>query len=864
MAVLDDILNSYPALFDKREHSNHYKYHKALSSLEEEYLRDKLLVELGQQIRRPIQIWREQIQPYIYEIKYEVSLDDIKQVKLYRDGEEQILLQDSGVLEGVKTYSSSYNAMSEEIIPVDKYFLEVETHEGRIFRKGIPENNTSVGDVYDHDQALDVWGLTLQIPRQRFKEDILPEDYPYTKPSYFTDATECDVAYEERIIESMENYRKYPLTIAEIKRVLGVLVIVTGRWRIVDAGGHVEDGEYNAAVHEFSASLDNIPKNIDFGSAGDIQSIINRTMPVGKKGYFVLSQEESLGNDPFTLLDNIGEWTWIPEGEAFNLTDYLMASVETTIEETLSLVDAVKLTGLMQPTELLELQDQVAFTNIGNIRQENLSFFDQVKLLGLMQQTEALSLSEDIHWTEIARILYHDTNTDFALDTLVGCSISGTGSAAYVKLDPLNTNQSRNPTGQSQSSEGFAWNNPGNVVDTDSSTYGYTEKPAPVYGDTGAKASTTQASVNESPDNPTGGGIWQYRERVEVNDDTGAYASATTSYRNTDALRVTGFGFNIPSDATVSGVIVRVKRKSSTSVTPTRDYRTQLIYNGNRIGDNKASTDNLSQSYITKSYGSSSDKWGYSLTPAMVNSSSFGVDLSYYNGTSYNPTFYVDYVNIIVYYTIPTQYSYPKLLNLSGLSFSIPSGSEVVGVMARIKSWCKTTDKTLTVTLTAGGVSKNKTLTLPTSASNLDFGSGSDRWGGLPNTPNSYNTVTMSLDVNTGYRVQIYHITIYVYYKLQDGTLQTATITAPGDGYSWNKLETVQSVPSQCGANALLYDILRDSDNAILLSNQVPPVDLSTLAYQNLKVKAKFHTDNVAYYPRIDSLKVTALKNRSY
>ena len=863
MTVLDDILNSYPRLFDKREHSTHYKYHKPLSALEEVYLRDKLLVELNQNIQRPVRIWREQYQPHSYVIKYEIRLTNIRQVQLYKDGETPILLATETLPQGTDTYNSGYDDISEEIIPLTKYYVEIETYDGKTFRKGIPENDTLLGDIYDHDQALDIWGNTLQIPRQRFKEDIPPEDYPYTFPPFFTDLTESDVYYEKRIIEFMENYRKYPLTSAEIKRVLGILPIVTGRWHIVDDGGHEEDDEYNAAVHEFSASLDDIPKNINFSSIGDIQGIIDKTMPCGKKGYFMLNQEESLGDDPFTLADSLGEWVWIPEPDSFSLTDYLVCSVDSVVGETLELIDTVQLLGVMEQSELLELQDQVLFTNIGNVGQETIKLTDKVNLNGLIEPGESLGISESLAWEEIARVSYHD-EFKISMYTLSGCSVVGTGSAAYVKLNPANTNQNKTPTGQSQTGTGFAWANPGYVVDSNTETYGSTEKPAPVVGNTGYKASDTQINVNDWPySSRRWGHSGPAMSAIEVNDGTACYADVPSASRTSDILRATNFKFNVPSDAVITGVVVRIKRRQSGSGPIAYDNLVKLVYNGSERGDNKASTDVWGQTFSTKTYGGDGVNWNAGLTPAMVNSSTFGVDIQFYNASSYSLSAFIDYVDIIVYYNIPSEYNTPKDLNLTGLSYTIPQGSEVVGVMARVRSYCETSNRVLNVTVTAGGVSKIKSLYIPTSTSNLDFGGENDLWGGLPSTPGSYNTVTMALDVTTGYHVRIYHVTLYVYYRLQDGTLVTGTITAPGDGQKWDKLEADQQIPVQCG-DGLRWDILKASDNTVLLANRTPPVDLSGLVYQNLKVRAKFHTDNYAYYPRVNMFSVTALKSRSY
>jgi hypothetical protein len=123
-----------------------------------------------------------------------------------------------------------------------------------------------------------------------------------------------------------------------------------------------------------------------------------------------------------------------------------------------------------------------------------------------------------------------------------------------------------------------------------------------------------------------------------------------------------------------------------------------------------------------------------------------------------------------------------KNYNVTGLSFNLPVESTVLGVKVSPKCWCETSDKLLCAVLTAGGVTKSKTAVLPTSPGSINFGSESDLWGGLPSTPDSYNSISLYFYTTTYQRVRLYNIIVYVQYLLKDGTLQTATITAPADG----------------------------------------------------------------------------------
>lgn len=817
--VLEELLDEYPGFLDRRPSSNHYKDSMIDSEPLQALKFNMYKSKLARRIKRPLKIWREQTQPHIYDIKYEINLENIKRVKLYTQSNKTSpteLLQDSGeLLEGLNEYNGIYTDETDlDPIPESFYFVEVEDYNGYIFQKGIPENNTVLGDIYDHDGALDVWGVKLQIPRRRYKTNIEPDDYPYTIPPYFIDETEADRDYEERMLEIMQDYQNYPLPSVETKRILGIMPTCQGRWRAVLAGEHIQDEEYNSSVFDFNMSLGDIPKNINYDDIGDVQGIIDRTMPLSKKGYFSVTIDETI--------------------------EYAV----------LGLYDSYNLAVILQNDPSL-LLDYFSFEADGQLENSALSINDYFKLTWV-NRLESIGVLDYVEWTEIARIFYHDTNTDFTMDTLTNCSIVGTGAAAYVKLNPANTSQSDTPSGCSQTGDGWYWFDAPLGVDSNINTSAYSE-----IENLGVDRPLIKTPYNAVYE---GEGIaWSGNINDVKSFDTNTYITkpiaSGTSWSRYVRLDLSTYFNSIPSGAVIRGVKIELNIGSSSafitqfylqSSTETGDVQT-VNFPANIPGD------------IQEVIGGSADLLGMPEERAEWNNLDLVVRA---RSNTTNAAIIFAGARVTVYWDPDPWKS--KNYNVTGLSFNLPVESTVLGVKVSPKCWCETSDKPLYAVLTAGGVTKSKTAVLPTSAGSINFGSGSDLWGGLPSTPDSYNSISLYFYTTTSQRVRLYNIIVYVQYLLKDGTLQTATITAPADGYSWDKLEADQNVPSQCGANALLWDILKASDNSVLLSNQTPPIDLSGLNYQNLKVKAKLHTDNVAYYPQINWFKVSALKNRVY
>ena len=138
----------------------------------------------------------------------------------------------------------------------------------------------------------------------------------------------------------------------------------------------------------------------------------------------------------------------------------------------------------------------------------------------------------------------------------------------------------------------------------------------------------------------------------------------------TNALELTNFGFNLPTGATIDGIQVDITRNQSSGLSLTilgitingsvNDNLVQLVGPG-VTSVNKAAAGAWPAASGTAVYGSSTDVWGPTVwTAAMVNSPSFGVDLSaainggVLFGINLIPGASVDAVTINITYSNPT------------------------------------------------------------------------------------------------------------------------------------------------------------------------------------------------------------------
>ena len=144
--------------------------------------------------------------------------------------------------------------------------------------------------------------------------------------------------------------------------------------------------------------------------------------------------------------------------------------------------------------------------------------------------------------------------------------------------------------------------------------------------------------------------VWDFPDNAKVGDNTNARATTMTG-NDTHYLKATNFGFAIPAGATISGILVEMRKWNP----PVSDTVIKLVKSDGTIGtENKADIGTAWSTYGNRlnyiPYGSSSDLWDETWTPEDINDVDFGVVLSATTTTNYQYAF-VDHIRITVYYT---------------------------------------------------------------------------------------------------------------------------------------------------------------------------------------------------------------------
>lgn len=159
-------------------------------------------------------------------------------------------------------------------------------------------------------------------------------------------------------------------------------------------------------------------------------------------------------------------------------------------------------------------------------------------------------------------------------------------------------------------------------------------------------------------------GVYSWGSAGNAANSDDAYALASTppfSSGDSNYLKVTNFGFSIPSGATIDGIEVGVEKTGSGSgAANVVDNIVKLVKGGSVVGDDKSDGTtqwNNGYTYVdyTATYGGSSDLWGESWTDSDINSSDFGMVISAaLTGISGGGVIArIDHVKITVYYTEP-------------------------------------------------------------------------------------------------------------------------------------------------------------------------------------------------------------------
>ena len=305
---LNSLLKMFPYFFDKRETSNFYKSQKVTNNLFKKIYNDLKEVYESTKLDKKILIWKEQNEAYNYTMHFVSNFKLLKNVKVYCDDEviyeaEYILSDDKSYSylsrsivhnyiplevqvpvetddgemgyetnieiqheihpyqhtqdENIIIFEYSHNATSENIIPNEKYSVAVTTYDEYEFNKGFPENDTPLGNEYDHDISLDEIGAENNVPRRQyttiieedFTENEILERYIKTDPPFNNQATEDDYHYMKRLITYLIKYHTTSLPVLEIWKLYGIDAILTNRdsqiLRFFDEDIHPPNSEGN-------------------------------------------------------------------------------------------------------------------------------------------------------------------------------------------------------------------------------------------------------------------------------------------------------------------------------------------------------------------------------------------------------------------------------------------------------------------------------------------------------------------------------------------------------------------------------------------------------------------------------------------
>jgi hypothetical protein len=182
-------------------------------------------------------------------------------------------------------------------------------------------------------------------------------------------------------------------------------------------------------------------------------------------------------------------------------------------------------------------------------------------------------------------------------------------------------------------------------------------------GLTGGGAETTPANWGPTAVNLTGVGTKTWNNVTRITGAPAAGQSATAGggleTGQTNWLKITGFGFAVPTGATIIGVEAVVQR-GKTGEANAVDAGILLVKGGTPEGTNHNSPElwpasGESKLGVPHSYGSPEDLWGLSLTPTNANASTFGLAIS----TSFEPNARVEVfgASLRVYYLSAEQSS---------------------------------------------------------------------------------------------------------------------------------------------------------------------------------------------------------------
>lgn len=137
----------------------------------------------------------------------------------------------------------------------------------------------------------------------------------------------------------------------------------------------------------------------------------------------------------------------------------------------------------------------------------------------------------------------------------------------------------------------------------------------------------------------------------------GSFAHATAEHGPSHFLRVTNFGFDVPTSAEIGGVEVEIWRRVETEGGMSSDVvddsvKLQLGAASTSQGD-RAQSSKWPTTVAATTYGGGDDTWGEILTGAAVDDAAFGAVLSFRNNSFLDARGAVDAVRVRVRFCVP-------------------------------------------------------------------------------------------------------------------------------------------------------------------------------------------------------------------
>lgn len=154
----------------------------------------------------------------------------------------------------------------------------------------------------------------------------------------------------------------------------------------------------------------------------------------------------------------------------------------------------------------------------------------------------------------------------------------------------------------------------------------------------------------------TGSGVaWGTPSNAQSSNNVFATSTLSNGQNQSQKLRATGFNFNLPINASITGIEVTAEYSASTA-SRLGGTTVQLVKASTTVNTYTGSTSALwATSELTSTYGGSTQLWGTTWTAADINASNFGVEFAASHSTGGSAEARLDHLTINVYYTaLPT------------------------------------------------------------------------------------------------------------------------------------------------------------------------------------------------------------------